>query len=135
MLSCVSAPRRRRGGRSPSPPVPEEERDRRTIFVTQLAARLTSRELEDFFSEAGRVRAGRIISDRNSRRSKGYEGILTWFDMQLTFSSVGYVEFYEEDSVQNALAMSGKKLLGIPVLVQPSEAEKNRYAMQQAATA
>ncbi|ORY96849.1 hypothetical protein BCR43DRAFT_492371 [Syncephalastrum racemosum] len=31
--------------------------------------------------------------------------------------------------------MSGKKLLGIPVLVQPSEAEKNRYAMQQAANA
>lgn len=46
-------------------------------------------------------------------------------------SSVGYVEFYDEESVQNALAMSGQKLLGIPVLVQMSEAEKNRYAMAQ----
>lgn len=63
--------RHRRRARSPSPPVPEEERDRRTIFVTQLAARLTSRELEDFFVQAGRVRDARIISDRNSRRSKG----------------------------------------------------------------
>ncbi|CDH60257.1 splicing factor cc1-like protein [Lichtheimia corymbifera JMRC:FSU:9682] len=107
--------RHRRRARSPSPPVPEEERDRRTIFVTQLAARLTSRELEDFFVQAGRVRDARIISDRNSRRSKG----------------VGYVEFYDEESVQNALAMSGQKLLGIPVLVQMSEAEKNRYAMAQ----
>lgn len=80
-----------------------------------MAARLTSRELEDFFVQAGRVRDARIISDRNSRRSKG----------------VGYVEFYDEESVQNALAMSGQKLLGIPVLVQMSEAEKNRYAMAQ----
>ncbi|KAL1929851.1 hypothetical protein VTP01DRAFT_1005 [Rhizomucor pusillus] len=105
---------RRRRAKSPSPPIPEEDRDRRTVFVTQLAARLTSRELEEFFSQAGRVRDARIIADRNSRRSKG----------------VGYVEFYQEESVQNALAMSGQKLLGIPVLVQMSEAEKNRYAMQ-----
>ncbi|KAI7853273.1 hypothetical protein BDC45DRAFT_511752 [Circinella umbellata] len=106
--------RERRPTRSLSPPVPEEVRDRRTIFVMQLAARLSSRELEDFFSQAGRVRDARIISDRNSRRSKG----------------VGYVEFYEEESVQNALGLSGQKLLGIPVLVQMSEAEKNRLALQ-----
>ncbi|KAI8981576.1 hypothetical protein BDB01DRAFT_836293 [Pilobolus umbonatus] len=104
----------RRGGRSPSPPLPEEDRDRRTVFVTQLAARLTTRELEEFFSQAGRLREAKLITDRNSRRSKG----------------VGYVEFYEESSVQNALALSGQKLLGIPVLVQLSEAEKNRLAMQ-----
>ncbi|KAF7728082.1 hypothetical protein EC973_006720 [Apophysomyces ossiformis] len=76
--------------------------------------RLKTSELEDFFSQAGRVRDARIIADRNSKRSKG----------------VGYVEFYEEGSVQNALAMSGQKLLGIPVLVQLTEAEKNRIAMQ-----
>ncbi|EPB82230.1 Phosphatidylinositol-3-phosphatase SAC1 [Mucor circinelloides] len=106
--------RRGRGGRSPSPPIPEEDRDRRTVFVTQLAARLTTRELEDFFSQAGRLREAKIITDRNSRKSKG----------------VGYVEFYEEVSVQNALALSGQKLLGIPVMVSLSEAEKNRLALQ-----
>lgn len=79
-----------------------------------MAARLTTRELEEFFSQAGRLREAKIITDRNSRKSKG----------------VGYVEFYEEASVQNALALSGQKLLGIPVLVQISEAEKNRLAMQ-----
>ncbi|KAI8968220.1 hypothetical protein BDF20DRAFT_916773 [Mycotypha africana] len=105
---------RRDRGRSPSPPVPEEERDRRTVFVTQLAARLTQRELEDFFSQAGKVREATIIMDRNSRKSKG----------------VGYVEYYEESSVQNALNLSGQKLLGIPVQVQLSEAEKNRLALQ-----
>ncbi|OBZ85968.1 RNA-binding protein rsd1 [Choanephora cucurbitarum] len=106
--------KRRGRGRSPSPPIPEEDRDRRTVFVTQLAARLTRRELDDFFSQAGRVREATIITDRNSRKSKG----------------CGYVEFYEEVSVQNALALSGQKLLGIPVIVQLSEAEKNRLAMQ-----
>jgi RNA-binding protein 39 len=48
----------------------------------------------------------------------------------MSFYRVGYVEFYEEASVQNALAMSGQKLLGIPVQVQVTEAEKNRLAMQ-----
>ncbi|CAO3663947.1 unnamed protein product [Umbelopsis vinacea] len=105
---------RRRRNRSASPPIPEEERDKRTVFVTQLSVRLESRELEEFFSQAGKVRDAKIIMDRNSRRSKG----------------VGYVEFYEEASVQNALAMSGQKLLGIPVMVQVTEAEKNRLAMQ-----
>ncbi|KAL0095431.1 hypothetical protein F4703DRAFT_1070305 [Phycomyces blakesleeanus] len=111
--------RRRGRARSPSPPLPEEERDRRTVFVTQLAQRLKSRELEDFFTQAGRVRDAKIIFDRHSGRSKG----------------VGYVEFYDEDSVQSALAMSGQKLLGIPVVVQLTEAEKNRLAMQAAKNA
>ncbi|KAG2187136.1 hypothetical protein INT44_004806 [Umbelopsis vinacea] len=97
-----------------SPPIPEEERDKRTVFVTQLSVRLESRELEEFFSQAGKVRDAKIIMDRNSRRSKG----------------VGYVEFYDEATVQSALAMSGQKLLGIPVVVQVTEAEKNRLAMQ-----
>jgi hypothetical protein len=63
---------RRRRNRSASPPIPEEERDKRTVFVTQLSVRLESRELEEFFSQAGKVRDAKIIMDRNSRRSKGY---------------------------------------------------------------
>ncbi|CAO3622683.1 unnamed protein product [Cunninghamella blakesleeana] len=105
---------RRHRSRSYSPPVPPEERDRRTVFVTQLAQRLRTRDFHDFFAQAGRVRDARIISDRNTRRSKG----------------VGYVEFYDESSVQTALALSGQKLAGIPVMVQLTEAEKNRLALQ-----
>lgn len=40
--------------------------------------------------------------------------------------SVGYVEFKDEESVAAALQLTGQKLLGIPVIVQPTEAEKNR---------
>ncbi|KAG6709215.1 hypothetical protein I3842_06G120600 [Carya illinoinensis] len=47
--------------------------------------------------------------DRNTRRSKG----------------VGYIEFYDAMSVPMAIARSGQPLLGLPVMVKPSEAEKN----------
>jgi hypothetical protein len=43
-------------------------------------------------------------------------------------SRVGYVEFVELESVQKALTLSGTKLLGIPIQVQYTEAEKNRQA-------
>ncbi|CAB10118.2 RNA-binding protein rsd1 [Schizosaccharomyces pombe] len=94
----------------------EEERDRRTVFVSQLANRLTSRELYDFFEQAGPVRDAQIVRDKISGRSKG----------------VAYVEFCHEDSVQAAIALSGKRLLGLPVIVQLTEAEKNRKAREAA---
>ncbi|KAF9435177.1 hypothetical protein BGZ76_006759 [Entomortierella beljakovae] len=85
----------------------------------QLSARLRSSELESFFAQAGKVRAARIIEDRNTGRSKG----------------VGYVEFYDEDSVAKAIALTGQKLLGIPVIAKHTESEKNRLALQAASQA
>lgn len=86
----------------------------RSVFVSQLSARVGDRELSQFFEQqAGKVRDARVITDRISRRSKG----------------VGYVEFRELESVQKALALTGTKLLGLPVMVQYTEAEKNRQAM------
>ncbi|KAK4366852.1 hypothetical protein RND71_014732 [Anisodus tanguticus] len=58
---------------------------------------------------AYQVRDVRLIMDRNSRRSKG----------------VGYIEFYDAMSVPMAIALSGRLLFGQPVMVKPSEAEKN----------
>ncbi|KAL2259655.1 hypothetical protein VTK26DRAFT_6614 [Humicola hyalothermophila] len=103
----------RRGRRHSTPRDPSptgDERDRRTVFVQQLAARLRTRELKEFFEKAGPVAEAQIVKDRVSNRSKG----------------VGYVEFKDEESVQAALQLTGQKLLGIPVIVQPTEAEKNR---------
>ena len=57
---------------TPSPPLDEYERDRRTVFVQQLAARLRSKEFADFFKAAGKVRDARIVTDRITGRSKGY---------------------------------------------------------------
>ncbi|KAI0541417.1 hypothetical protein GGR58DRAFT_456979 [Xylaria digitata] len=105
---------RHRNGRTPkrdaTPVLTEDERDRRTVFVQQLAARLRTRELKEFFEKVGPVNEAQIVKDRISGRSKG----------------VGYVEFKNEDSVTAALQLTGQKLLGIPVIVQLTEAEKNR---------
>ncbi|KAF4960668.1 hypothetical protein FSARC_10410 [Fusarium sarcochroum] len=102
-------PKREDGG---NPQLTEDERDRRTVFVQQLAARLRTRELKEFFEKVGPVNEAQIVKDRISQRSKG----------------VGYVEFKNEESVTQALQLTGQKLLGIPVIVQVTEAEKNRQA-------
>jgi len=41
---------------------------------------------------------------------------------------MGYVEFYKPESVPLAIGLSGEKLLGLPIVVDPTEAEKNRAA-------
>ncbi|XP_054953304.1 probable RNA-binding protein 23 isoform X4 [Pan paniscus] len=98
--------------REPIDNLSPEERDARTVFCMQLAARIRPRDLEDFFSAVGKVRDVRIISDRNSRRSKG----------------IAYVEFCEIQSVPLAIGLTGQRLLGVPIIVQASQAEKNRLA-------
>lgn len=89
-----------------------EERDARTVLCMQLAARIRPRDLEEFFSAVGKVRDVRIISDRNSRRSKG----------------IAYVEFCDIQAVPLAIGLTGQRLLGVPIVVQASQAEKNRLA-------
>lgn len=42
--------------------------------------------------------------------------------------SVGYVEFKNEESVPLAIQLTGQKLLGIPIIAQFTEAEKNKAA-------
>ena len=63
-----SPPDRRR--KSPEPT--DDERDRRTVFVQQLAARLRTKELKTFFEQVGPVVEAQIVKDRISQRSKGY---------------------------------------------------------------
>ncbi|RXN20200.1 RNA-binding 39-like isoform X1 [Labeo rohita] len=104
-----------RGRKSPLQPIDNlspEERDARTVFCMQLAARIRPRDLEDFFSAVGKVRDVRMISDRNSRRSKG----------------IAYVEFVDATSVPLAIGLTGQRVLGVPIIVQASQAEKNRAA-------
>lgn len=94
--------------------IPPEVKDRRTVFCMQLARNIRPRDLEEFFCKVGQVRDVRIISDRNSRRSKG----------------IAYIEFTDESCVPLALQLSGQRLLGAPILIQPTQAEKNRAAAE-----
>ncbi|KAL2476948.1 Splicing factor [Forsythia ovata] len=90
-------------------PEADPERDQRTVFAYQISLKAAERDVYEFFSKAGKVRDVHLIMDRNSRRSKG----------------IGYIEFYDVMSVPMAIALSGQPLLGVPVMVKPSEAEKN----------
>ena len=54
----------------------EDDSETRSVFVSQLAARLTARDLGYFFEDKlgeGTVLDSRIVTDRISRRSKGYD--------------------------------------------------------------
>ncbi|XP_011657783.1 RNA-binding protein 39 isoform X2 [Cucumis sativus] len=105
----VRESRRMKEKKDTTEPEADPERDQRTVFAYQMPLKATERDVYEFFSKAGKVRDVRLIMDRNSRRSKG----------------VGYVEFYDAMSVPMAIALSGQLLLGQPVMVKPSEAEKN----------
>lgn len=97
---------------SPEQPLTPEERDGRTIFCMQLSQRVRARDVEDFFSSVGKVRDVKLIVCNKTRRFKG----------------IAYVEFKDLESVPLALGLSGQKLCGVPVVVQPSQAEKSRAA-------
>lgn len=65
---------KKRGSKSRSltPAINADDRDSRTVFVQQLAARLRSSQLEDFFvKNVGDVVSAQIVVDRLSNRSKG----------------------------------------------------------------
>lgn len=89
-----------------------EERDARTVFCMQLSQRIRARDLSEFFSSVGKVQDVRLITCNKTKRFKG----------------IAYVEFKEPESVTLALGLSGQKLLGIPIVVQHTHAERNRMA-------
>lgn len=80
----------------------------------QLARDCTPYDLREFFNKgAGKVRDVKIIADRRaSHRTKG----------------IAYVEFREVESVMKAHHLAGQRLLGAPVMVMPTQAEKSRAA-------
>lgn len=78
----------------------------------QLSQRIRARDLEEFFSSVGKVRDVRLITCNKTKRFKG----------------IAYIEFKDPESVALALGLSGQKLLGVPISVQHTQAEKNRLA-------
>lgn len=56
-----------------------------------------------------------MISDRNSRRSKG----------------IAYIEFVEASSVPLAIGLTGQRLLGVPIIVQASQVLTPRHTLIQ----
>jgi len=78
----------------------------------QLSPKMRERDLREFMSSVGLVRDVRVIADPRTKKCRG----------------VAYVEFKSPESVALAIGLTGQKLLGIPIQVLPSGAEKNRAA-------
>ncbi|KAJ5551816.1 RNA recognition motif domain eukaryote [Penicillium sp. DV-2018c] len=96
----------------------EERRSRRddTRRGSPLASPLNLPRMN--VTSVGPVKEAQIVKDRVSGRNKG----------------VGYVEFKSEESVTAAIQLTGQRLLGIPIIAQLTEAEKNRQARNPATT-
>ncbi|MCL2038702.1 RNA-binding protein [Candidatus Saccharibacteria bacterium] len=70
------------------------------LFVGSLAFATRDDSLRDFFAQIGEVKSARVITERDSGRSKGF----------------GFVEFEDESNNQKAIdELNGKELDGRPI--------------------
>ena len=81
------------------------------LFVGSLAYATTDDSLKAFFEEIGPVKSARVITDRESGRSKGF----------------GFVEFENDDDNQKAVdQLNGKELDGRPINVSLARPKEDR---------
>ena len=73
----------------------------RTLYVGNLPWNTTTEELSSFFRQYGQVLSSRIITDRETGRSRGF----------------GFVEVADEDADRMAKDLNGKELGGRPITV------------------
>lgn len=81
------------------------------LFIGSLAYATTDENLKAFFEQIGEVASARVITDRDSGRSKGF----------------GFVEFVNEDDNQKAVdQLNGKDLDGRPINVSLARPKEDR---------
>lgn len=92
----------------------EAQREDCTVQCIRVHLNANERDIYTFFVKAnvGKVRDVRLIKDQKTGKSKG----------------VAYVEFYTPESVLLAMALTNQPLLGLPMIIQASQAEINRQA-------
>ncbi len=71
------------------------------LFVGSLPWAVDDQQLGDLFAEYGEIVSARVVTDRESGRSRGF----------------GFVEFSNEDSAQNALEKDGSMVDGRAIAV------------------
>ncbi len=92
---------------------------------SQLVSELRNLQLSSRrLAQSRRLRSSRteLAADPRGKSS----AVVDFWGLTNLVSSVGYVEFKNEESVQAAIQLTGQKLLGIPIIAQLTEAEKNR---------
>lgn len=81
-----------------------------TVFVGQLSWNVDNDWLQSEFVECGEVVSARVVTDRDSGRSRGF----------------GYVEFTTTEAAQKALELAGKEVDGRAIKVDLSAPRPNR---------
>lgn len=83
------------------------------LFIGSLAYATTDDSLKAFFETIGEVASARVITDRESGRSKGF----------------GFVQFVDESNNQKAVdELNGKDLDGRPINVSLAKPKEDRPA-------
>jgi RNA recognition motif-containing protein len=81
------------------------------LYVGGLAYSVTDQELEQLFSEQGKVISAVVIKDRDSGQSKGF----------------GFVEMEDVKEAQNAIkTLNGKELSGRSIMVNQARPQEDR---------
>ena len=82
-----------------------------TLFVAGLDYNMTDDELRNLFAEYGTVDSAQIITDRETRRSKGF----------------GFVEMSNNEESKSAMsALNGKDVNGRPLTVNEARPREDR---------
>lgn len=80
------------------------------LFVGSLAYATTDDSLKAYFEQIGEVASARVITDRDSGRSKGF----------------GFVEFVDETNNEKALKLDGTELDGRAISVSLARPKEDR---------
>lgn len=81
------------------------------LYVGSLSFSVDSEALGQFFAGAGEVLSAKVITDRDSGRSRGF----------------GFVEMADDSSAQAAISQfDGKELMGRPIAVTIAKPQENR---------
>ncbi|MGE5550240.1 MAG: RNA recognition motif domain-containing protein [Bacteroidota bacterium] len=83
----------------------------KTLYVGNLPWSTTEEDLAAFFSTTGEVKSTRIITDRESGRSRGF----------------GFVEVNDEDAERVITEMNGKDLGGREILVNEAKPRQTKF--------
>ncbi|HEY1645482.1 MAG TPA: RNA-binding protein [Candidatus Saccharimonadales bacterium] len=81
------------------------------LYVGGLAYSVTDKELEELFSEHGKVTSATVIKDRDTDRSKGF----------------GFVEMSDDAEAKAAMAaLNGKEVSGRSIMVNEARPKEDR---------
>ena len=88
----------------------------RRLYVGNLAWTVTDQDLQDAFSEVGRVESSQVIIDRATNRSRGF----------------GFVEMSSDQEAETAIKkLNGRDIKGRPIRVNEAQARNNNRGGSQ----